>query len=226
MKNKMKSRINSKSGCIISLLSLPLLNAVPAYAHHPLAGAPMETFTQGVLSGIGHPVLGFDHLFFMVAVGIAAVFTGRQLLAPLFYLAAMVVGVLLCVSGTALPAVEHVIAASIVVLGALVLMGRRLSLPTAGVMFAGAGLFHGWAFGQSIAGVEAVGAPVLAGYLIGLLALQWLVAVGAGYFASSGWKALSSDMRPRLTGALVTGVGIVYLLEGFEPLVLAAVGLA
>lgn len=220
----MKSGIKTKQACIASLLALPLLNAVPAYAHHPLAGAPMETFSQGVLSGIGHPVLGFDHLFFVIAVGVAAAFTGRQLLAPLFYLAAMVAGVLLCVSGLALPAVEHVIAASIVVLGSLVLMGRRLSLPTAGALFAGAGLFHGWAFGQSIAGAEAAGAAVLAGYLIGLLALQWLVAVGAGYFASSGWKALSSDIRPRLTGALATGVGLVFLLEGLEPIVVAAVG--
>ena len=217
--------MKTKLAWLVSLLSLLVLNAVPAYAHHPLAGSPMETFAHGILSGIGHPILGFDHLFFVVALGVAAAFTGRQLLAPLFYLAAMVAGVLLCVSGMVLPAVEHVIAASIVVLGALVLMGLRLSLPTAGVLFAGAGLFHGWAFGQTIAGVEAAGAPVLAGYLIGLFALQWLVAVGAGYFASSGWKALSGDIRPRLTGALATGVGLVFLLEGLEPLVLTAVGL-
>ena len=45
------------------------LTATPALAHHPLAGAPMETFTHGMLSGIGHPILGFDHLFFIIAVG-------------------------------------------------------------------------------------------------------------------------------------------------------------
>jgi len=218
--------MKSKLGCIVSFLSLLLLNAVPAHAHHPLAGAPMETFSQGLLSGIGHPILGFDHLFFVIAVGVAAAFTSRQVLAPLFYLGAMVVGVLLCLAGTALPAVELVIAASIVIVGALVLTGRKLSFPIAGALFASAGLFHGWAFGQSIAGVEGASLSVLAGYLIGLIALQWLVAVGAGYFASGGWKALSSDMRPRLTGALATGVGLVFLLEGLEPLVFAAVGLS
>lgn len=223
---KVREAVKEKFACTVSIVSLLLLSAVPAYAHHPLAGAPMETFGQGLLSGIAHPILGFDHFFFVIAVGVAAAFTGRQVLAPLFYLAAMVVGVLLCIAGTALPAVEHVIAASVVIVGALVLMGNTLSLPMAAVLFAGAGLFHGWAFGQSIAGVEGAGVPVLAGYLIGLVALQWLVAVGAGYFGSRGWKALSGDMRPRLTGALATGVGLVFLLEGLEPLVFAAVGLS
>ena len=46
--------------------------AAPALAHHPLGGMPMETFTHGVLSGIGHPLLGFDHLFFVIAMGVAA----------------------------------------------------------------------------------------------------------------------------------------------------------
>ena len=63
-------------------LSAIAASATPALAHHPLGGLPMETFTQGVLSGIGHPLLGFDHLFFVIAVGIAALYTGRAKLAP------------------------------------------------------------------------------------------------------------------------------------------------
>jgi len=54
--------------------------AVPVMAHHPLNGMPMETFSHGVLSGIGHPILGFDHLFFILIVGVAAVFSGRKYL--------------------------------------------------------------------------------------------------------------------------------------------------
>ena len=58
------------------------ISVVPtlAVAHHPLGGMPMETFAHGVLSGIGHPVLGFDHLFFVALVGVAALYTGRKLL--------------------------------------------------------------------------------------------------------------------------------------------------
>ena len=53
------------------------LGAGPALAHHPLAGLPMETGAQGLLSGLAHPVLGFDHLFFVLAAGVATRLAGR-----------------------------------------------------------------------------------------------------------------------------------------------------
>ena len=36
----------------------------PAQAHHPWDAVPKETFSiyQGFLSGLGHPLLGIDHL--------------------------------------------------------------------------------------------------------------------------------------------------------------------
>ncbi len=60
-----------------------VLLSTPTLAHHPLAGMPMKTLSHGILSGIGHPLLGFDHLFFVMLVGIAAIFTRRRMLAPL-----------------------------------------------------------------------------------------------------------------------------------------------
>ena len=41
----------------LSLITLAL-TVTPALAHHPLGGMPMETFAHGVLSGVGHPLLG------------------------------------------------------------------------------------------------------------------------------------------------------------------------
>ena len=93
--------------------ALATLIASPALAHHPLAGAPMETLSDGILSGVGHPVLGFDHLFFVIAVGIAAVFTGRALTAPLGFIAGMLGGCALILAGVTLPLVELAIAASL-----------------------------------------------------------------------------------------------------------------
>lgn len=58
--------------------ALSLCAGGPAFAHHPLNGAPMTTFADGLLSGVGHPVLGFDHLFFVIAVGVAAVLAGAR----------------------------------------------------------------------------------------------------------------------------------------------------
>ena len=43
--------------------------SVPAMAHHPLDGQAMLTFWHGFLSGIAHPVLGMDHLVFILTIG-------------------------------------------------------------------------------------------------------------------------------------------------------------
>ena len=68
--------------------------ATPALAHHPLGGETPSTLVHGLLSGIGHPVIGLDHLAFVIAVGIAATFTARPLLMPLAFVAATIAGTL------------------------------------------------------------------------------------------------------------------------------------
>jgi len=44
---------------------VPFFLAAP-FAHLPLAGMPLQTFAHGILPGVGHPLLGFDHLFFVM----------------------------------------------------------------------------------------------------------------------------------------------------------------
>ncbi len=203
------------------------LSATPALAHHPLNGLPMETFTHGVLSGVGHPVLGFDHLFFVIAMGIAAVFTARRFVTPVAYIAAMLGGCALMAGGIALPMIEVAIVASLLVLGGVVLSGRALGLAPALILFAAFGLFHGAAFGESLAGQEGgVGGAVFAGYLLGLGALQYALAIAAGWFTSHVLKATdASAINARLVGAMVAGVGAFLALEIIEgPLVAALLG--
>lgn len=211
---------------ILTIAGLGLAAATPAFAHHPLGGLPMETFTHGLLSGIGHPVLGFDHLFFVAAMGIAASFTAQKLLTPAAYIGAMLAGCAMIYAGLALPLTETVVVVSLLVLGGVVLSGRTLTTPVALALFAGFGLFHGAAFGGSIAGAEGgAGMAVLAGYLIGLGAVQYLIALGAGW-AMRKLGALNADaITARLGGAMVAGVGLFLALEVIEgPLVAAIAG--
>lgn len=208
------------------LATLAALVATPAFAHHPLAGAEMTTFTHGVLSGIGHPILGFDHLFFVIAVGIVAALTGRLATAPLGYIAGMLGGIALITNGVTLPYVEFVIAGSLILLGGLAASGRAMSTSMAMTLFAGAGLFHGWAFGETITGQEAgMSAAVLVGYLLGLAAVQYIVSVAAGWLATRGIES-AADLKPRLAGAVVAGVGLTFFLEGAESAVFASLGLS
>ena len=207
---------------ILLTLAGVVATTAPALAHHPLGGMPMETFTHGLLSGIGHPLLGFDHLFFVAIVGIAAVYTGFARLAPAAYIAAMLAGCLLMSLGVGLPMKEVVIGLSLLVVGGVVLSGRAFALIPALVVFAGFGLFHGSAFGEAIAAQEAgMGASVLVGYLIGLGVLQYGIAVAAGWVASTLWKATEATaIQARLAGAVVAGIGLYLTMENVEGAVL------
>lgn len=211
---------------LFSALAL-LATATPALAHHPLAGQPMETFAQGMLSGIGHPLLGFDHLFFVIAVGVAALYTGFSRTAPAAYIVAMLVGCLMMANGIGLPMKEAVIGFSLLAVGYIVLSGRALSMSLALPIFAVFGLFHGSAFGDTLASQEAaIGGSVLIGYLIGLGALQYAVALGAGWMVKNVFNATQATaVNARLTGALVAGMGVFLTLESIEGVAFAALGL-
>lgn len=205
-----------------------LLAPAAAFAHHPLAGAPMESFADGLLSGIGHPLLGFDHLFFVIAVGIAALFTARRFASPAAYIAAMLIGCFAMSIGYGLPVKEFVIAASLAVIGGAILRGKGLGTVPAVALFAGFGLFHGSAFGDTLASQEAaMGGQVLVGYLIGLGAIQFAIIISAGWVIQRAIKvADASDVRARLAGAMVAGIGAFLILESLEGAAFAALSIA
>lgn len=216
-----------KASLGLASFAIAALAASPALAHHPLGGMPMTTFAHGLLSGVGHPILGFDHLFFVALVGIAALYTSHRFAAPLAYIGAMIFGCVLAISGVTLPMAEVVIGLSLLLLGAAVLSGRALRYDIALIGFAVAGLFHGSAFAGSIVGQEG-GTPavVIAGYLIGLAATQYIIALTAGWAVKSLLNATeASAVQARLAGAVVAGVGAFLMLEQAEGLAMAALGL-
>lgn len=200
----------------------------PALAHHPLGGMPMETFAHGLLSGVGHPILGFDHLFFVALVGIAAIYTGSRFVAPLAYIGGMLLGCLFMSYGLKLPLIEIVVGLSLLALGAVVMSGRALGLHAALIAFAAAGLFHGSAFGETIVGQEG-GAPtvVLVGYLIGLAATQYAIALASGWVVATLCNARdASAIQARLAGGVVAGIGLFMTLEQAEGIVFSALGIS
>lgn len=200
------------------------LASAPALAHHPLAGAPLETFTHGLLSGVGHPLLGFDHLFFVALAGIAAALTRFPLRAPLAYLGAMLGGCLLTSLWQAIPLAEWMVAFSLLALGTMLLRGRGFGTPALLSIFALFGLFHGSAFGGTLAAQEAgFGIAVLAGYLAGLALTQYAIALAAGKVYITLCSARDpAAIQPRLAGAMVAGVGLYLVLERVEGALLGA----
>lgn len=209
------------SAAVIALFTPTL-----AFAHHSLGGMPMVTFADGLLSGVGHPLLGFDHLFFVALVGIAAIYTKQRFTSPMVYIVAMLFGCYAISTGIGLPAKEVIIGLFLLTLGAVVLSDKALSLLPAIAIFAGFGLFHGSAFGDALASQEAgIDGQVLIGYLVGLSAIQYAIALGAGWLVAKVLGALTAQaIQARLAGAVVAGVGLFLTLENVEGIVFDLMG--
>lgn len=201
-----------------------MMIAAPAFAHHPMGGEIPLTMVQGLLSGIGHPIIGFDHLAFVLGIGLLAAFQQARLALPVGFIAGTALGSLLIVGGVVLPMVELVIGLSVLMIGVLVMAGRRLGPVAAMMMAAGAGLFHGWAYGEAVIGAEAT--PIIS-YIIAFSATQLAISLGAMLLALAFMRKaadgdLAATLQPRLAGAMVAGVGLTYLVELAEPVLLAS----
>ena len=153
---------------------------------------------HGLLAGFLHPVTGLDHLAAMVAVGLwSATTTRRFWLAPLAFALTLLVGALLAQGGLSLPAIEPMIAASMLVVG--LLLAARVRLPeAAGAVLVGAfALFHGAAHGQELSGGTA-----LAGMVLGTALLHMVgIVLGVSLRTRSAWVT-------RIIGAAVALFGL------------------
>jgi urease accessory protein len=183
----------SRSIRSLAVSALLMACAGAASAHSDAAG-----MAGGFMSGFFHPLLGWDHVIAMVAVGLWGAFLGMPALwlLPVVFPLVMTVGGALGVMGVPLPAVETGIALSAVALGAVVAAALRPPLWVAAVLVGIFAIFHGHAHGTelpdaadpvaySLGFVTATGLLHLAGIALGLVT-RWpagvtaVRAVGAG----------------------------------------------
>lgn len=192
----------------IFALSLMALLPLPAAAHHPMDGAMPETLWQGFASGIGHPVIGLDHLAFLLAAGVlaAALPRGDAFRAVVGFLAAGMVGLTLHMAGIGLGMTEALVATSVLLTGLALLVAKRVSAPALLAGFAMAGLFHGHAFAEAVIGAEAT--PIIA-YLAGLAVIQGALMLGAMTLARQSARA--RWLRPAM-GAAASFAGVGFLV--------------
>ncbi len=162
-----------------------------------------------VLDGAAHPLVGVDHLLVMVAVGVlAAVARDRRvaLLTPAGFVAGMVAGAVPALLGFGVPAVEVVIAASVAVVGLMIVSTTHnggLWLP---VLAAAFGAVHGHAHGTEL---PAGATPVA--YVVGFVAMTAALQL-AGY--SAGGRLHGSPFVRVGAGVAITAAGVGLLLVG------------
>jgi urease accessory protein len=194
---------------IVPLAALMLI-ASPAAAHHVMGGRLPATFAEGLLSGLGHPVIGLDHLAFLVAAGFAVALGGLPLALPAAFVVASALGVALHVQGIGLPGAEWAVAASVILVGVLVARRARLAASRWTALFALAGVFHGYAYGESIFGAES---SPLAAYLIGLVVIQAALATGVAVAVRRFLAAGGLATATRIAGVVIAMVGLAVIAQ-------------
>jgi len=177
------------------LFALASLAPALACAHPQHAGA---TF----MSGFSHPLLGIDHLLAMIMVGICAVsVSGRALwVLPSTFLGGMAAGGLIGGAGITVPLVEPLVAATVLVLGLIVVLEARARLPLSAALVACFALLHGAAHAAEIRASEALIA-YCAGFICAT-ALLHISGIAAGHVLRRRPSALRLAVTPvALTGA-------------------------
>lgn len=163
-----------------ALLVIALLGTASVASAHTGNDAALH---HSFASGFVHPFTGLDHLSAMLAVGLwsalsAVAIDRRVLWAPAGFAAMLLVGALLGFAGVSLPAVEPMIAASVLVIGLLAAVRLRLPGWAAAALVGAFALFHGVAHGAELAGVAARWA-VIGGMVCATLLLH-AAGLGAG----------------------------------------------
>ncbi len=188
-----------------ALIALAALLPALALAH---VGADHHHHDSALLAGFTHPFTGLDHLAAMVAVGVWSTLAFRhagraQWAVPAAFALLLLLGGIAGFAGLALPVVESVIAASLVLLGLFVATRLKMPLPAAAALVGAFAVFHGVAHGVELAGDSAVAA--LGGMVAGTLILHLTgMALGAFVLNRHVWL-------PRIAGLSVALFGVSLL---------------
>ncbi|MFW6367806.1 MAG: HupE/UreJ family protein [Halothece sp.] len=211
--NRFQLRLTVALITVWSILSI----AQPAVAHHSFGGETPSNLWQGFLSGLGHPVIGFDHLAFVIGSGLIGAKSKQGWLIPVGFIAATMLGTGIHLQEMNLPLLEVVVSVSVLAVGVLLTVAHsdeeEQSFPYTMVILLGsaiAGIFHGYAYGEAIVGAEMT--PLVA-YLAGFSVIQLIIALSSYKLAQTLLAQLSTPSLPlnRLIGCGIMGMGIVFM---------------
>jgi urease accessory protein len=174
--------------------------AHPGHMHNPVANQ--------LASGLLHPLTGVDHLLAMLAVGMWAAMSQRNLSqalwTPLSFASLLLVGALAGMGGVRLPAVEPVIVTSLLVIGLLLASHASLPKSLSAVLVGFFAVFHGLAHGSELP-PGAGAATFVAGFMLSTLGLHAL-GLTTGFLLKQRAAWLT-----RIAGAGVAAYGLALL---------------
>jgi len=178
-----------------------VLATAPLYAH------VQEGAAAGFLTGLKHPISGLDHVLAMISVGLWGAQLGAPAVwaLPVTFPMVMAVGGFLGLVGVPLPGVEIGVAASAILLGAMVLTEARPPLAVAAALVAFFAIFHGYAHGAELPPGQS-GLTYSIGFVVATGCLHGVgIAIGLVHRWPAGRVAL------RAAGGVVVLAGVYFV---------------
>ena len=181
-----------------------LLMASPAFAHHPFGMGDSSALTawQGLLSGLGHPLLGPDHLLFLLALGFVGLQRPLRWVLPLLAigLGGSLLSQFIPLPDAVAPWAEALVSLSLAVEGLI-----ALSMAPAAWLLPLFGL-HGFLLGSTIVGAEP--SPLLS-YFLGLLLAQGSLLLLVTAWSQGLVERLGAQGQ-RLGAGIWIGIGMAF----------------
>ena len=181
-----------------------LLIASPAFAHHPFGMGDSGALTawQGLLSGLGHPLLGPDHLLFLLALGFVGLQRPLRWVLPLLAigLGGSLLSQFIPLPDAVAPWAEALVSLSLAVEGLI-----ALSMAPAAWLLPLFGL-HGFLLGSTIVGAEP--SPLLS-YFLGLLLAQGSLLLLVTAWSQGLVERLGAQGQ-RLGAGIWIGIGMAF----------------
>ena len=184
---------------MISLTVLLISTSVFAHSDTGMVG--------GFASGFMHPVLGWDHVAAMVAVGLWGAFLGSTAiwLLPVIFPVVMAFGGALGVAGIHIPSVETGIALSAIVLGLMVAFAIKPPLYISAIIVGAFAIFHGHAHGTEL--------PTAANPIS--YSMGFVISTGLLHLAGIAFGTLTKwsfgEVLVKLGGLVIAGAGVGFL---------------
>lgn len=195
---------------LLLVIGIFWLAATPAFAHHAFGGKLPQNLWQGFLSGLAHPVIGFDHLAFIVSIGLVAAIERQGIWLPIVFVLAAMGGTASHVAGWNLPIAELFVSISVLFFGILLAIENNLNGWIVMALAAISGLFHGYAYGEAIFGAEMT--PLLS-YLAGFTVVQLIISIVSFSIAKMFVLGVTEERSSilRFAGFFICGVGATFL---------------
>jgi urease accessory protein len=164
---------------------------------------------SGFLSGVRHPISGLDHVLAMIAVGLWGAQLGSPAIwvLPVAFPMVMALGGMMGLLGIPLPGTEYGIAASMILLGGVVLLELKPPLWVAALLVSFFAIFHGHAHGTELPpGQDGLW------YSMGFVcATGCLHGIGVSIGLVHRWTR--GQVFLRLSGGFISAMGMYFLWE-------------